>query len=186
MRRHRHRQLLDLVGNPQTGARGVVILDTPSPTAYCLPGIRSRIVVSAGALQLLSSDESAAVIAHERAHSRAHHDLVLLPFQALTILFPRSRAVSTTEHRVACLLEMAADDQALKSTGHRVLAGALQRMAAANQACSINDVTSDANLRIARALKGHCGSRSIACCAGIAVVATASIPIFLLGIPGIR
>ena len=49
---------------------------------------RSRIVVSVGALELLGRGELAAVLAHERAHLRERHDLVLLPFTALRRAFP--------------------------------------------------------------------------------------------------
>ena len=40
-------------------------------------------MISAGTLDLLDSAELAAVLAHERAHLRERHDLVLLPFIAL-------------------------------------------------------------------------------------------------------
>ena len=55
------------------------------PTA-CL-GCGRPIVISAGTLDLLDADELAAVLAHERAHLRERHDLVLLPFTALLRAF---------------------------------------------------------------------------------------------------
>ena len=67
------------------------MIDYPAAAAYCLPGIRSQIVVSVGTLDLLAPAELTAVLAHERAHLRARHDLVLIPFTSLRRVFPRSR-----------------------------------------------------------------------------------------------
>ena len=68
----------------------VRVLDHEVPLAYCLPGRRtSRVVVSAGTLGLLAGDEVDAVLAHERAHLRARHDLVLEAFDVLHRAFPR-------------------------------------------------------------------------------------------------
>ena len=46
--RARHRDLLDLLGTPWPAAPGARVLDHPVPVAYCLPGLRSRLVVSGG------------------------------------------------------------------------------------------------------------------------------------------
>ena len=42
--RARHRRLLSLLAAPYEGREGTMTLDHPSPVAYCLPGIRPRIV----------------------------------------------------------------------------------------------------------------------------------------------
>ena len=65
------------------------ILDVEQPLAYCLPGVRSRVVVSEGTLSTLSDSEIAAILTHERAHLRARHDLVLEMFTAVHAAFPR-------------------------------------------------------------------------------------------------
>ena len=44
--RRRHRLLLDLVGRASSEVPGTVLLDDPRAAAYCLPGLRSRIVVA--------------------------------------------------------------------------------------------------------------------------------------------
>ena len=79
-------------GDPK--APGALVIDYPAAAAYCLPGIRSQIVVSVGTLDLLAPAELAAVLAHERAHVRARHDLVLIPFTSLRRAFPRSRVMT--------------------------------------------------------------------------------------------
>ena len=47
--------------------------------AYCLPGLRPRIVLSDGTLGLLGRDELSAVIHRERGHAQEHHGQVMLP-----------------------------------------------------------------------------------------------------------
>ena len=68
-------------------------------------------MVSAGVLDLLDDGQLAAVLSHERAHARARHDLVLLPFAALCRALPGVRWARTAEEAVALLVEMAADDR---------------------------------------------------------------------------
>lgn len=55
--RSRHRKILDMVGrrSPQLCA---TVLDHDVPAAYCLPGYKPRVVVSAGAVRLLSPGSS--------------------------------------------------------------------------------------------------------------------------------
>jgi len=85
--------------------------------------------VSVGTLDLLAPAELTAVLAHERAHLRARHDLVLIPFTSLRRVFPRSRVIAQSYRTVALLVEMMADDRALRVRGlvARELATALLR-----------------------------------------------------------
>jgi hypothetical protein len=103
--------------------------------------------VSVGTLYLLPPAELAAVLAHERAHVRARHDLVLIPFTSLRRAFPRSRVIARAQWTVALLIEMMADDHALRilverriSAGQplpaRELAMALLRFGAAGPNCA--------------------------------------------------
>jgi Zn-dependent protease with chaperone function len=129
--RRRHRALLALLGRGDPKVPGALVVDHPAAAAYCVPGLRSRIVVSAGTLDLLDQAELAAVLAHERAHIRERHDLVLLPFTALCRAFPRS-GVAVQAHRcVALLVEMLADDRARRSRPATELATALLRFGVA-------------------------------------------------------
>ena len=126
--RHRHRALLRLLAHGDPKVPGALVVDHPAAAAYCVPGLRSQIVISAGTLDLLDQAELAAVLAHERAHLRARHDLVLLPFCALARAFPRSRLVRRARATVALLVEMLADDRALRQRPARELATALLRV----------------------------------------------------------
>ena len=129
--RARHRRVLDLVGIGSEEAAGALLLDHPRATAYCLPGIRPRIVVSAGALQLLQSSELAAVIEHERGHACEHHGLVMLPLTSLAEPLRWVPYARLAPANVALLLEMAADDYSARQHDRRDLARALVRMGTA-------------------------------------------------------
>jgi Zn-dependent protease with chaperone function len=129
--RRRQRELLALLARGDPKAPGALVIDYPAAAAYCLPGIRSQIVVSAGTLELLAPAELAAVLAHERAHLRERHDLVLLPFTALRRAFPRSAMCAEAHRAVALLVEMLADDRALRGRPTRELVSALVRFGTA-------------------------------------------------------
>ncbi|HET7016632.1 MAG TPA: M56 family metallopeptidase [Streptosporangiaceae bacterium] len=128
--RHRQRALLGLLAHDDPKVPGALVVDHPAAAAYCVPGLRSAIVISAGALDLLDADELAAVLAHERAHLRARHDLVLLPFTALLKAFRWSAIARAANAEVALLVEMLADDRARKRRPARELATALLRVGA--------------------------------------------------------
>ncbi|MEV8639216.1 M56 family metallopeptidase [Streptosporangium sp. NPDC051023] len=132
--RHRHRTLLALIAREDPEVPGVRVVDHPGPAAYCVPGLRSQVVVSAGTLKLLSPAELAAVLAHEAAHVRERHDLVLLPFAALRRALPWSRVVGKVQSEVSLLVEMAADDVARRNCSPRRLATALLRFGTAGAA----------------------------------------------------
>ncbi len=131
--RRRQRELLALLAHGDPKVPGALVIDYPAAAAYCLPGIRSQIVVSAGTLNLLAPAELTAVLAHERAHVRARHDLVLIPFTSLRRTFPRARVTAQAYRTVALLVEMMADDRALRVRGllPRELAMALLRFGTA-------------------------------------------------------
>ena len=129
--RRRHRALLSLLAHGDPKVPGALVVDHPAAAAYCVPGLRSRIVISAGALDLLDQAELAAVLAHERAHLRERHDLVLLPFTALARAFPWSVLVQRSYASVALLVEMLADDHAARQRPVRELVTALIRVGAA-------------------------------------------------------
>jgi Zn-dependent protease with chaperone function len=130
--RRRQRALLALLAHGDPKVPGALVVDYPTAAAYCLPGLRSRIVVlSVGTLELLGRGELAAVLAHERAHLRERHDLVLLPFTALRRALPHSAMCAEAHRAVALLVEMLADDRALRGRPARELVSALVRFGTA-------------------------------------------------------
>lgn len=128
LRRH-HRDQLDLV----TQRRGrLAVLETAQPLAYCVPSLRTpRVVVSQGALDRLAPDELDAVLAHERAHLRARHDLVLEAFSVLHRAFPRWVSSGSALREVRMLVEVLADRTAARAAGAQALGRALVGLAGA-------------------------------------------------------
>jgi hypothetical protein len=116
-------------GSPVGGVR-VRLLDHPLAAAYCLPGVRPRIVLSRGVIDALSHAELCAVVSHENAHARGRHDLVIQPFRAWRQTFPFLAAGRAALESVELLVELAADNAAIRR-GHRAaLAAALRTLAA--------------------------------------------------------
>lgn len=131
--RSRHLNILDVVGRRSTALRATV-LEHDVPAVYCLPGRRSRVVVSEGALRLLSAGQLAAVLEHERAHIAGRHHLALAAAQAFARVFRWVPLARHANEQTAILLEMIADDQALRHHPREALATAMYEMAAAKAA----------------------------------------------------
>ncbi|WP_432064244.1 M56 family metallopeptidase [Streptomyces sp. C10-9-1] len=128
--RARHRDRLDKVGVRSDRLRATVLAHG-TPAAYCLPGLRPRIVVSDAAVRLLTEEQLDAVLAHERAHIAGRHHLVIAAAEAFATVFPWLPLARRTREETAVLLEMIADDRTLRSHSHEALATAMYAMAAA-------------------------------------------------------
>ncbi len=129
--RRRHRALVDLVAARDAALEpSVLVLEDSAPVAYCLPGIVSgRVVISRGAETALEPEELRAVVAHERAHLAARHDLVLEAFTVLHDAFPRFVAGARALAEVRLLVEVLADAAARRKHGALPLARALVALA---------------------------------------------------------
>lgn len=186
-RRWRHRDLLALVGSPNPAGPDVTLVDHPALAAYCLPGRRANIVVTAGAVRALSAAQLAAVLAHERTHAAERHDLVLLPFAALRRAFGKSRLVARMAEAVDLLVEMRADDRAATLAGRRHLRAALATFGAAPPADLPAGVLGAAGAvtqrvqRLARPSQAL-SRRAVAGIVGIALF-VATTPLSLLALP---
>jgi len=148
--RARHRDLLDLLGTPWPAAPHARVLDHPLPVAYCLPGLRSRLVVSAGVLDMLDPAQVRAVLAHENAHLKERHDLVVLPFVAWGAPAPFVRGMVDAQVAVAALIEMRADDVAANRAAPAELTAALGSMGHATPAAALSSFTTALDRRLAR------------------------------------
>ena len=165
------RDALDVLATPWPDDPGVLVLDHPSAVAYCLPGNKSRLVISTGAAENLGDEELAAVLTHEKAHLRNRHDLVVLPFVAWGSAFPFVVGVRRAQTDVALLVEMMADDVARKSVQADALIGALQRVrpASAKNLAGLNyDIASDVReARLRTPAQGTSRLRFLSIVAGI-------------------
>jgi Zn-dependent protease with chaperone function len=186
--RRRQRMLLSLLAHGDPKVPGALVVDHPAATAYCVPGLRSRIVISAGALDLLDQDELAAVLAHERAHLRERHDLVLLPFTALLRAFRWSAVAREAEAAVSLLVEMLADDRALRHRSARELATALLRVGAAGwvhaPAGALAAADGEVAARVSRLLRPDPRlSAAAVTLVAVAAAAAVAVPAALLTMP---
>ncbi|MFG2615992.1 M56 family metallopeptidase [Streptomyces sp. NPDC048507] len=127
--RTRHAELLRLVGR-YDAALGATVLEDARPAVYCLPGRSRRVVVSSGAVQVLTRHELAAALAHERAHIGGRHHLLVAAAGAYSTVFRRVPLARIGGRTVPLLLEMAADDCALRGCSRDALATALYALAA--------------------------------------------------------
>lgn len=127
-RRSRHAAVLGLVGR-STGGLDAVVVDRAEAVAYCLPGRAGQIVVTSGALARLTAAQLQAVLAHERAHLRGRHHLVLAGAQSLARAFPAVRLFADAAAQTARLVEMCADDAAARRHGRQPVAEALVALA---------------------------------------------------------
>jgi Zn-dependent protease with chaperone function len=190
-RRAHHRMVVDLVGvghgaalaQPCAGTRDLRVLGVAQPLAYCLPGVRSRVVVSEGALSTLTAAEVTAILSHERAHLRARHDLVLEAFTAVHAAFPRLVRSANALRAVQLLVELLADDAAVRATGRTPLARALVACAAGRPPSGALAAGGPSTVLRVRRLSGRGNSRVLSAAAYLAAAAIFGVPTGTLVVP---
>lgn len=122
--RRRHAELVALLTRPSADTPGTRVLPSDVPLAYCVPG-QGTTVLSTGLIERLSPEQQRAVLAHESAHLRFHHDLFVMPFAAWHRALPFLPATGTALASVSALIELMADDTARHVVPDRVLAEAI-------------------------------------------------------------
>jgi Zn-dependent protease with chaperone function len=186
-RRAHHRMLVDLLGRSHdsslTRSQGLRILDVAQPLAYCLPGVRSRVVVSEGTLSALSGTEMAAILSHEHAHLRARHDLVLEMFTAVHAAFPRFVRSANALDAVRLLIELLADDAAVRAAGPTPLARALVACASSRAPSGALGAGGPHTVVRVRRLGGKPNSVALAATAYVTAAAVLFVPTVALAVP---
>lgn len=190
-RRAHHRMLVDLLGVAPDAVfatacareRDLRVLEVAQPLAYCLPGVRSRVVVSEGALDSLTETEVAAILSHERAHLRARHDLVLEAFTAAHAAFPRFVRSASALDAVQLLVELLADDAAVRVAGRAPLARALVACASGRTPVGALAAGGAHTLVRVRRLSGDGNSVMLSTAAYLAAAAVLVVPTVALAIP---
>jgi hypothetical protein len=127
--RQRQLDMLALVGEPSP-EYGATIVDHGVPAVYCLPGRCSRVVVTRGALDVLSEAQLRAVLEHERAHIEGRHHLPRVLVDAFSRAFRGLPLARHAKEQTFLLLEMIADDRALRHHSRDALASAMYEVAA--------------------------------------------------------
>jgi Zn-dependent protease with chaperone function len=135
-RRSRHRVVLSLVGKPDVSLGARVVHDE-SAVVYCLPGRGGCVVFTSAAIEKLSAPQRAAVLAHEQAHLRGRHHLLVASANLLASAFPRVRLFTITREQTAQLVEMRADDLASRRHGRRPVAEALLALADTGRSATV-------------------------------------------------
>ena len=105
-----------------------VVLETPQPAVYCVPGRPATIVLTTGALAVLDPAQLLAVLAHEHAHLAGRHHLLVTLGKAMRSGFPAVPLFARGAEEVARLAEMRADDVAARRSGRDTLLQALVAM----------------------------------------------------------
>lgn len=124
--RQRHRELLALLASPSADGPKTMVLNVDSPVAYCLPGgARSVTVLSDGLMAALEPAELRAVLIHENAHLSQRHHLLLWAFAAWRQALPWLPTTRLAQEAVNSLIEMLADDVALKTESKATLIRAI-------------------------------------------------------------
>ena len=126
--RHRQRALIALCGR-QPAASDSVILEQSRPAVYCVGGRAPAVIMTSGAVELLTAPQLAAVLAHEHAHLRARHHRVLAAAAVAGAALPELPLIRRLPQQVRGLLEMHADDLAARSHDPETLATALVAVA---------------------------------------------------------
>lgn len=176
------RQIRRLTGRLRSNDM-LVIVDDVEPHAYAVGGRHPRIVISRGLLRGMSLAERRAVLAHEIAHVRLHHDVHLRILRLATAMNPLLRSfVPAGELAV----ERWADEETATNLGDRTLvARALLRAALAGASGSrrpngaLAHAAGDVELRVSALMKAPPRPRrSMTALAMLLLVATVVMPVF--------
>ncbi|RDI53356.1 M56 family metallopeptidase [Nocardia mexicana] len=124
---HEHAWLARAAGRHDPGLDAVVV-DVGEPAAYSVAGRPHAVVVTTGALAVLDERQLDAVLAHERAHLLGRHHVLLSLTRGLAAVLPRLEVFRIGAVEVARLLEMCADDHAVRTYGRHALINALVTM----------------------------------------------------------
>ena len=157
--RRRQRSLVAVCGRP-TSALDAVILEQPQPAVYCLAGREKTVVLTSGAIRLLTRPQLAAVLAHEQAHLGARHHRLLAAAALAGNALPELPLMRHLPGQVRRLLEMHADDLAAGAHDPETLATALVAVATARpprasataRSAALAAADSDTAVRIRRLL----------------------------------
>jgi Zn-dependent protease with chaperone function len=173
-----HRQLVDIVAQHDERMR---ILQHPTPTAYCIPGRQSRVVLSQGVLDALPAEQLDAVVAHEEAHLRGRHDLLLEFFAVVTRAVPGPLRSAEALGEVRLLVEALADRAAVRRSGEVATARALITLAGSRTPEAALGVGTTAPVRLRLLADGPPNPALPVAAYSLAAVA-ATLPLVLLGL----
>jgi Zn-dependent protease with chaperone function len=181
--RRRHRRVLALAGR-HDGRLGAVLVDHRDAAAWCLPGAEGQVVLTSAAVEALDDVQLRAVLAHERAHQRGRHHLLVSLAGSLAAAFPRVRAFRQGHEQVARLVELLADDAATAVSPRLKVAEALLALAAPAPAAALGAGGSATAARVRRLITTPAPiGRARTAAVTLSIAALAAFPLVLLGGP---
>lgn len=128
LRSNEHASAARILGSPNRHP-GVVVMPAARAAAYCVAGQPDAIVVTTAAVDALPPAQLDAVVAHERAHLAQRHPQLLMVLRALAAALPRLPLFRAAPAAVEPLLELWADDVAVRRCGREVLLDGLVALA---------------------------------------------------------
>lgn len=155
----------------------VLLLHDQRRLAFSLPPRSGGIVVSDALCEALEPDELAAVLAHEHAHLRQRHHLVLTVLDTVAWPLRRVPLISAIVDAVPHYLEIAADNAARSHAGTPALASALLELGAPD-----SDLSDPSGYPIAGTVLHATGPDRIGHIVAPAPIRSAVVPMSVLGI----
>lgn len=114
------------------GTYTLVRFDSPEPVSIAIPGREPEILLSSALSEMLTTPQLHALLAHEYAHLKGRHDLLVRVAEINAGLCPGFLPAGRLLKRATLLLvELAADDVAARQAGTEQLALALDALAEA-------------------------------------------------------
>lgn len=158
-----HRFLVALASRPATNrpdGRPIHLLDHRRPMAYSVGGASGLVVVSRGLQDALTPGAFAAAIAHEQAHLKGHHHLLLAAVDILAAAIPIAPLLRHAPNDLRVLVEYAADTEAARRWGAPAVRNAVLAVAGSTvPRCALSMAGGPVADRLAR-LQGPVEQRS--------------------------
>lgn len=121
---------------PSDAGSDVTVAESPRLFALAVPGPEPHIVVSRGLVDTLTSVQLDAVLEHERSHLVNRHSVILTLAEINQACVPRLAAARAFGTAMVLLVELIADDDAVRRVGPDALCGALRIMASSGESNS--------------------------------------------------
>ncbi|KOX23252.1 hypothetical protein ADK67_21945 [Saccharothrix sp. NRRL B-16348] len=124
-RRRDHLAMLRVAAHREPGSPATLWLDHDEPLAFSLAGTPGVVVATEGLHRRLTREQVDAVLAHERAHLRGRHHLLVAAGDAVATALPFLPLFRRAPAVVRELVELAADAAAVRACGVDAVRAAL-------------------------------------------------------------
>jgi len=146
--------VLRLAGRWEPGSPDILWLANDRPLAFSLTGRRGVVVATDGLTRQLPGPAVAAVLAHERAHLRGRHHLLVTAAESLRAALPFVPLFRRAPAAIRSLVELAADATAVRHHGTAAVRSALLCVSADTPRSALAMAGGAVDLRLARLRHG--------------------------------